>query len=310
MDLRALRDVLAVARAGSISRAAAEMGVAQPVVTRRVQSIEASLGTPIFHRNGRGVVPTETGERFLKDLAPLLQDLDRLQSGTRAAARQPQGEVVLAMPPSLSGAVGAALIQGFKAEYPGVRLHLIDGFSGYLTEWLTSGRVDMAVINDARRPPSLAVEPLLTLALSAVGSPAMLEKHLGPDPGPVPFRRLIAAPLILPGSHHGLTRAVEAAAAEAGATVNQVLELDSNLALADLLRAEFALSILPPAALGAQETGLARRAIADPALGMRFALAFSPRRPYTPVTQALAAHLRRQVRTALASARLQGELPG
>ena len=65
MELGQLRYFVAVARAGTFTRAAEQEGVTQPALSQQVQKLEASLGVPLFERRGRSVRLTRAGERLL-----------------------------------------------------------------------------------------------------------------------------------------------------------------------------------------------------------------------------------------------------
>ena len=62
MDTKQLEVFSAVSAAGSLSKAALEMAVTQPLVTRQIRALEEELGVELFYRNGRGVVLTEAGQ--------------------------------------------------------------------------------------------------------------------------------------------------------------------------------------------------------------------------------------------------------
>ena len=161
MELRQLEYFREVARVGSFSQAAAILAVAQPALSRQVRKLEQELGSDLLYRHGRGVVLTEVGSRFL---AGIEEVLDRLQSvrGAAAAEREvPSGVVTLGMPPSLSSVVGAPLLQGLHTRWPEIYLRISDGFSGYVNEWLMSGRIDLAVLHRGQHASSIVTEPLL-----------------------------------------------------------------------------------------------------------------------------------------------------
>ena len=77
MDLRSLRYFGAVARWESINKAAAELGITQPALSRQIRLLENELGRPLFLRHGRGVVLTDAGASFLaksKEALDLLEE--------------------------------------------------------------------------------------------------------------------------------------------------------------------------------------------------------------------------------------------
>ncbi|SDW62169.1 DNA-binding transcriptional regulator, LysR family [Amycolatopsis xylanica] len=84
LGLRHLKVVVTVAEAGSISRAAAALSIAQPGLTAQIKRIEQDLGGPLFERRPEGVVPTELGTHFVLRARDLLAQFDDLLASTRA----------------------------------------------------------------------------------------------------------------------------------------------------------------------------------------------------------------------------------
>ena len=78
MDLKELRAFCSVASGGGFSRAAAALGVAQSVLSRQVSALEAELGGRLFHRTGRGALPTELGLALLPRAKGVLAESEQL----------------------------------------------------------------------------------------------------------------------------------------------------------------------------------------------------------------------------------------
>ncbi|NUR32319.1 MAG: LysR family transcriptional regulator, partial [Catenulispora sp.] len=75
MDLALLRTFLAVHRAGSLTRAAADLGLSQPAVTAQIRTLEQRVGTELFVRLPRGVAPTAAADDLARAVAPHLDAL-------------------------------------------------------------------------------------------------------------------------------------------------------------------------------------------------------------------------------------------
>ncbi|MEU7344452.1 LysR family transcriptional regulator [Streptomyces bacillaris] len=80
LELRHLRILLAIAEAGSLTRAAAALMLSQPAVTTQLRRIEASFGQPLFERSARGVVPTRAGELVISHARDAVVSADRIRS--------------------------------------------------------------------------------------------------------------------------------------------------------------------------------------------------------------------------------------
>src|SRR5260370_17651335 len=90
MELRHLRYFVAVAEALSFSKAAGQLRVAQPAVSRQIADLEEEVGTSLMQRNNRVVRLTAAGEAFLKDAKKML---DQAEAATKRARRVAPGEV-------------------------------------------------------------------------------------------------------------------------------------------------------------------------------------------------------------------------
>src|SRR6266487_3152998 len=121
MDLLQLRYFQAVARHQHVSRAAAELRVAQPALSRAIARLEAELGVPLFDRRGRRVRLNRFGAMFLARADRALDEVDQGQHELRDAAGLAQGTVAVAAETlrTLSG-----LVAGFLAGHPGVSFRL------------------------------------------------------------------------------------------------------------------------------------------------------------------------------------------
>ena len=309
MELRQLRYFLAVAENGSLSQASAVLGIAQPALSRAVRQLEASLQTQLFYRHGRGIRLTEKGAQFQATVDPLVRNLLQAGNDLRAGAGVPVGSISFGMPPSMSALIGAHLVENFLKRYPQVKLQIIDAFSGYVNEWLVAGRLDLAIINGARRSAHVSMDPLLTVDLFHVAlrnSVAASER----SERTIPFDRLLAAPLILPGRHHGLRRQLEAAAQSKGASLNVIVEIDALEALKELVRRGVAATVLPHGAAlkEAEDARFIIRRVVDPDVTMQFMIAYSLQRPTTLAMRELVRMLRMEVNRAVAEGRMMGRL--
>jgi len=118
--LRFLHYIDAVARCGSIRAAAEKLHVASSAVNRRVQDVEAELGTPIFERLPRGVRLTAAGELFLGYARRRQADLDQVRSQIEDLGGVRRGQVTLAASQALAPAFLPQAIHEFQTLRPGI----------------------------------------------------------------------------------------------------------------------------------------------------------------------------------------------
>ena len=159
MDLLQLRYFQAVARHQHVSRAAAELHVAQPALSRAIARLEAELGVPLFDRRGRRVRLNRFGVMFLARADRALDELDQGQHELRDAAGLAQGTVAVAAETlrTLSG-----LVAGFLAGHPGVSFRLYQSPAPVMAAQLQAGEVDLCLASQPLPGPALAAAELLS----------------------------------------------------------------------------------------------------------------------------------------------------
>lgn len=153
MKLSQFGEAVAIAERGSIRAAARHLRLAQPALTRSLADLERELGAPLFERRARGVVPTPLGQAFLRRAASILHEVRR----TREEVDQLRGSGTGTVTAGLSIAAHLALLPSslrpFRARYPDIRLHLIEGFLPTLEAGLRDGSVDFYVGPDSGGKP-------------------------------------------------------------------------------------------------------------------------------------------------------------
>ena len=172
MDLRRLRLFLAVVDHGGMTRAAEFEHVSQPSVSQAVRELEAELGTPLFHRVGRGVVPTAAGEALVGPARQVLRDVEVGQAAVAAVAGLASGRLDLVALPTLVVDPVAPLVGAFRLAHPGVTIALADpADAGELDELVATGACEIGVTVDRPSAATLATHVLGSQDLLAVLPP-------------------------------------------------------------------------------------------------------------------------------------------
>ena len=146
MDLRQLRQFVAVAEARSFRGAAERLHVSQPPLSVAVRRLEAEIGVQLFDRSRQHVALTAAGAALLHEARGVLAAADDAVEATRRAARGLAGSLAFSFVPSAALAVVPPLLRAFRDAYPDVRLRLSGEPSRRQAEALLRGTVDIGLV--------------------------------------------------------------------------------------------------------------------------------------------------------------------
>jgi DNA-binding transcriptional LysR family regulator len=169
MDVADLKVFEAVARHGSMNRAAVELHTVQSNVTARIRSLEREIGVALFQRHVRGVSLTPAGQRML----PYAARIGKLLADARLAALDdgpPAGGLALGTLETTAALRLSPILSHFAGDYPQVRLSLTTGTSCSLTEDVAAGRLDGAFVAGPVDHPDLHAELIFQEELVLVTS--------------------------------------------------------------------------------------------------------------------------------------------
>lgn len=159
MDADDLRIVEAVARIGSMNRAAAELNMVQSNVTSRIRLLEEELGVQLFVRHSRGVAPSEAGLRLLSYAEPIR---DLFQQATAAVKEDgtPKGKLRIGMLETTAGLRLPTLVAQYAHEYPRVELAIETGTTNSLIHQVEERELDGAFVAGPIHHQELSEEPI------------------------------------------------------------------------------------------------------------------------------------------------------
>ena len=144
--LRQVRAVIAVCEEGSFTRAAARENATQSGISQHVAAVERALKVRLFERSSVGVVPTPAGLRYYRRCVEAVGMLDTAGEEARELVGFVTGDLRIGLMPTFTRAVLAPTLDDFITRHPDVRLHIVEGYSGLLTEMVLSDELDFAVV--------------------------------------------------------------------------------------------------------------------------------------------------------------------
>jgi DNA-binding transcriptional LysR family regulator len=147
-----------VVACGSFVRAAAQLGVSQPALSKCIARIERNLGVRILERHARGVVPSPYGQALLNGLRPALADLRSALQDIESMKGGHGGTVVIGASPSVATYFLPQLVARLHQHAQGIRLKVNEGLAEGLLEDLRQNRIDLAITSKPSPEPPQDME--------------------------------------------------------------------------------------------------------------------------------------------------------
>jgi DNA-binding transcriptional LysR family regulator len=223
MNLEQLRSFVEVAQLGNFTRAAEQLHLAQPSLSRQIASLEHDLGAELFHRARGGSTLTSAGETLLPLAGRMLADAASVRRELAELAGLQRGRVRLGATPTLCISLVAEVLRAFHGGHPAIELHLSEQGSRRLLDELAGGELDLALIttSDATFAERFTVTPLLVEELVVISSvsepPVTMRDTIG-------LRDVAVLPQIVFSSTYDLRSTTDVAFQAADLTPDVVLE--------------------------------------------------------------------------------------
>lgn len=240
MELRQLAYFVGVAEAGSFSKAAASLHVAQPALSRQIGLLEKELGVGLLTRNGRGAVPTAAGEQFLRQATDILRRIEEAKWRTAALATKPSGTIRIGIPLSVSKILTPALFNSAKKAFPNVSLQVSEAWTGHIYRNLLERKLDFGVVSDRHIDSRTICQELSMENVHLIGAPDKTPKR------PLRLSDLAGLPLVLPPRPHGMRLIVDDIFQQHAMKPNIVLESEVWAIIIDVVQKGIAYTLFPP----------------------------------------------------------------
>ncbi|MEM9072602.1 MAG: LysR family transcriptional regulator [Myxococcota bacterium] len=164
---------LAIVDAGSLSRAAEELGLPRTTLTRRLARLEERLGARLLHRTTRRLRLTHEGEEFYQHARAAVKATEDAARAVRRDDEEPRGLLRLSIPPVAGPSGGMRAVLDFIDAYPNVQVEVI---ASTQHEDMVERNIDLALRAGAEFDPGLIVRTLLRTDVLALAAPAYLER--------------------------------------------------------------------------------------------------------------------------------------
>lgn len=319
VELRTLRYFIAVLEAGSLSRAAGTLFVAQPALTAQIRKLEDELGAQLFERSHAGMTPTPAGLQLYQDARRLLSDAAAVRERVRSLPQGPEGSVTVALPFLLASLLMGPVLAGLKATHPRIRVFVLDDLSLLVKKAMLDRRADIGILVDTAQVDGLRCRPFAREAMyfcgqDADGSVAPLLQRAAPRGHPrIAFADAAAQPLVLQSRRFSIRQRVEDAAASQDVVLNIAHEHDSARVIRSLYASGAGFTFTPACALpdaGHRAAPWLVARVVQPELQRSYSLATAADRPLDAAAEVVAQALGDAARAMIASGRWEAEWQG
>ena len=296
IELRPLRQFVAVAEELHFGRAARRLAMTQPPLTQAVQALERALGVLLFERNKRSVALTPAGVALLDEARRLLRAAEALPAAVQAAAQGQAGRLRLAFVSSIAYGALPLWLRGFREARPGVQLQLREATLDVQLAAFATDEIDAGFVLHApgAAPPGFATLTVLREAMWLAlpeGHPASARKRLRDAD-------IAAAPLLIfpRAVTPSLYDAILARQRVRGLTPQVAQEAIQMQTLVNLVSAGIGVAWVPESVTRLQRPGVVYRRVAGAAVMAETSLIW--REPAAPVVQRFVEHVKAQLRPA------------
>lgn len=200
IDFR-LQVFVVVARELSFTRAAEELAVSQPAVTKHIKELERLLSVPLFRRSGNRISLSDEGARLLPFAKGVLEGYEKLDGALEVAEGEMSGRLRIGASTTIAQYILPEILARFRGAYPGVEVTLMSGNSEEVLAEVESDRVDVALVEDAHSSPMFHYESFFDDRVVLVSS------H--PSHAKIGVEEVVKLPLVLRENGSGTLEVVE-----------------------------------------------------------------------------------------------------
>ncbi len=148
-----------VAQRLSFTKAAAELYVTQPAITKHIKELEQQLNVQLFRRNGNSIDLTTAGKILLQYAEKIFQTYTELQTELAQLNNIEAGTLHIGASTTVAQTILPKILALFKKTYPSVTFTFIQGNTDQVTQWILAGKIDIAIVEGAAHYPQIAYAP-------------------------------------------------------------------------------------------------------------------------------------------------------
>ena len=178
---KTVESFVAVAKSGSYSRAAKQLGVSRALMSRRIIELETRLGVRLFNRNTHRLSLTNAGESYFNDCQSILDNLESAERSLLEKRQVAKGNLRILTSQTFGIVQLGSATAAFMQAYPEIDVFVMTSYLSDLTVDLTGGGYDLAIHTSEMADSSLIARKIAPLKWYIVAAPAYLAIHGAPN---------------------------------------------------------------------------------------------------------------------------------
>ena len=259
MNIKHLQALIAVAEAGSITRAADQIFIAQPALSQRLSALEDELAVKLYVRSRQGVQLTDVGQKLYAHAKHIVKFSEEALSDIKSEEELPSGHVNIGCQSSLAKFLGPRIIEAVQEKYPKIVLSFLSGQSEELYKSLADSTIELGILHKdiyvCNESSVLHCEELFSTSTLQYFDlfkeeifycqPKIDDAANEGESRSTPIDELSNAQLILPPMSHAITRNLRWILDKHGAIQQPLAHTNSTDTILDLISRGMATSFLP-----------------------------------------------------------------
>jgi LysR family nitrogen assimilation transcriptional regulator len=240
VQLRHLRYFTRIVEAGSFSRAASVVHIAQPALSQQIAELELDLGVTLLHRSARGVSPTPAGDILYHEAVSILGRMEQLTELVRASGPEIEGTVNIGTSSTLAASLFGPFVKACRAALPKVTLRCFSAGGAALKARLEAHTLHLAYTFEDDFAAAFARRSVYRQSCYLIR-----DEPLPGNPATISLRDLMALPLVLPAAPNVVRGKFDRILAEAGLAAHVAAEADVMSSALSAVEAGIGGAILP-----------------------------------------------------------------
>ena len=293
MNLRQIKYFVAVYEEGSFSKAAKRENCAQPGLSNQIRLLEESLSNKLFDRSVHGTDPTEAGQEFYHNAVSILKSVQATHIHMQELSGEISGLVTAGLIPSVVRGLLPSFLPGFVDKYPHIKLNISEAYSDALTNWVSTGILDFAVVIDPPTQEGLDIETISHEKMVMISGRKLKLKSWAP----IKMAEMPLLKYVLPSQRNGLRINLNRFIHSGEIKAEKIIEMDAMQGSIEFVRNTDWATILPFTAViyEAEDKSLCFNPIVEPDIQSNFFLIHQKQYPLSVAARTFVNALKNEV---------------